>query len=69
MKENEMIFACLSCGRLEVQAPLLALRFNGEQVWICSQCLPILIHNPHRLTDKLQGFVAVAGVQIDEHHH
>ncbi len=64
MKENETIYACLSCGRSEAEVPLLALRFNGDSAWICSQCLPVLIHNPHRLTDKLQGLVA-AGVEDD----
>jgi hypothetical protein len=45
--------SCLNCGRSENQAPLVALRYQGSSAWICSQCLPILIHNPARLAGKL----------------
>ena len=44
---------CLNCERTEHQIPLLNLRFSGQEGWVCSQCLPILIHKPHNLIDKL----------------
>lgn len=54
MKEtNELI--CLNCGKSENDAPLLNVRFNGRMLWICSSCLPILIHRPFQLTNKLAG--------------
>ena len=45
---------CLNCGRSENEIPLVVLRFRGEGNWICSQCLPILIHHAHELESKLE---------------
>lgn len=65
MEENSGL-SCVNCERSEAQAPLLAVRFNGEQSWICSQCLPVLIHHPQRLTGKLPGIEMLPG-QAEEH--
>ena len=53
MNEQNQTCHCLSCGRPESAIPLVTLRYNGSQAWICSQCLPVLIHHPERLADKL----------------
>jgi len=44
---------CLSCNRPETAVPLIALRYNGQEAWICSQCMPVLIHHPERLMNQL----------------
>jgi len=46
---------CLNCNRSEREIPLVSLRFNGRQRWICSLCLPVLIHKPQQLAGKLTG--------------
>lgn len=46
---------CLNCSRSELNVPLVSLRYAGSQAWICSQCLPMLIHQPQRLAGKLSG--------------
>lgn len=46
---------CLNCERTENQIPLVSLRYAGGQAWICSQCLPTLIHQPQNLAGKLAG--------------
>ncbi len=46
---------CLHCGRNSDQVPLLALRYQAKDFWICPQHLPILIHEPAKLADKLPG--------------
>ena len=51
---------CLNCGKSEQEVPLLHLTFKGESKHICAQCLPILIHKPQQLADKLPGFVPSA---------
>jgi hypothetical protein len=51
--ENESLI-CLNCRRPESIIPLVSLRYDGEQAWICSQCLPILIHKPQNLAGKLK---------------
>ena len=45
---------CLNCSRSENEMPLVALSFRGDSNWICSQCLPILIHHAHELEGKLE---------------
>ena len=46
---------CLQCARTEEQLPLLTLQFMDGQIWICPQCLPVLIHAPHKLAGKITG--------------
>lgn len=47
---------CLNCGSSEMERPLLTFQFQGQELHICPQCLPILIHKPYQLADKLPGF-------------
>lgn len=35
---------CFSCGCGEGERPLLAVRSKGESLWVCTRCLPKLIH-------------------------
>jgi hypothetical protein len=46
---------CVGCGRGEAEAVLLPIHFRGEERWICSQCFPMLIHNPSKLAGRLEG--------------
>lgn len=46
---------CLYCRRDSAQVPLLPLRYREEEIWICPQHLPILIHNPAQLAGILPG--------------
>jgi MinD superfamily P-loop ATPase len=39
-----MTQTCMSCGRSEMEAPLLPVRTKGESAWVCVKCLPALIH-------------------------
>ena len=57
---------CLNCNRTEQEIPLLHLTFKGETKYLCPQCLPILIHKPHLLVDKLPGFTPPA---VSPHEH
>lgn len=55
MAETKGQPTCLACGRDENQTPLVLLAHRGAKTWICPQDLPVLIHNPRRLTGKLPG--------------
>ena len=46
---------CLNCGSSEMDKPLLTLRFREKDFYICPQCLPVLIHKPQELAEKLSG--------------
>jgi len=35
---------CLRCGTGERQAVLLPVRTAGQSLWVCTRCLPTLIH-------------------------
>jgi hypothetical protein len=57
---------CLNCERTENEIPLVSLRYAGGQAWICSQCLPTLIHKPQNLAGKLPG---ASQIPPAEHEH
>ena len=58
---------CLYCERDSNQIPLVALVYQGEELWICPQHLPILIHSPAKLAGKFPGLAQVA--PAEKHHH
>ncbi len=46
---------CLVCAATSDETPLLALEYRGGVVRICAQHLPVLIHDPAQLADRLPG--------------
>ncbi len=46
---------CIHCARTVHQVPLIPVHTQDGQTFICPQCLPILIHKPQQLADKLRG--------------
>jgi hypothetical protein len=51
--ENET--RCLVCEQNSESVPLIAFQYQGRQMWICPQHLPILIHKPTDLASRLPG--------------
>lgn len=47
--------ACLYCGSTHEEVPLVRLLAQGQDLFICAQHLPVLIHEPHKLVGKLPG--------------
>ncbi len=35
---------CFRCGSDENEVPILPVRYRGESTWVCTRCLPPLIH-------------------------
>lgn len=60
MEKTGSGLSCVNCERSEAEAPILRLRFAGEDSAICSSCLPILIHKPDRLIGRLKGAERIA---------
>ena len=58
---------CLNCGASEQERPLLTMKFQGQEFYICPQCLPILIHKPYQLADKLPNFTPAETHPSDDH--
>lgn len=46
---------CLVCEQTSETVPLMEARYQGSSFWICPQHLPILIHKPAQLADRLPG--------------
>lgn len=46
---------CLICQVTQDQMPLLNFDFKGNQYHICSQHIPVLIHQAHKLSNLLPG--------------
>ena len=44
---------CRLCGLSEMHIPVVQARYAGEPIWVCSRCLPILIHKPEQLAGTL----------------
>lgn len=57
---------CLKCETTEQEKPLLILTYKEEPIYICPQCLPLLIHQPKKLAEKLPG---AENFGVAEHHH
>ncbi|MHB9004356.1 MAG: ATP-binding protein [Coriobacteriia bacterium] len=43
-KANYIAQHCFNCGTSEDDAPLLPVRTKGDSTWVCTRCLPALIH-------------------------
>ena len=46
---------CLACERDSSGTPLIPIEYRGARLWICPQHMPVLIHDPTKLTGKLPG--------------
>lgn len=55
MAINNSELHCLNCEQSERETPLLHMHYNGDELWICSQCLPTLIHAPRKLVGKIKN--------------
>lgn len=55
MSEDPKLNYCLNCNASENEMPLVNLVYSGKPAFICSRCLPILIHKPEMLIGKIEG--------------
>jgi hypothetical protein len=45
---------CVNCDRSEEEMPLVNIQYKGENIFVCSGCMPILLHSPAKMVGKLQ---------------
>jgi Fe-S-cluster-containing hydrogenase component 2 len=43
-KANYIAQHCFNCNASEDDRPLLPVRMSGDSTWVCTRCLPSLIH-------------------------
>jgi len=58
---------CLQCERTDDEIPLIRMRYRSEEIWICPQHLPVLIHKPAQLADKLPGAANLSPAEGHDH--
>jgi len=46
---------CIFCQRTAEAVPLIALEYRGGDFRICTQHLPILVHDPTQLVGLIEG--------------
>lgn len=46
---------CVFCDATSQEMPLVVLKYQEQDYWICAQHLPVLIHEPSKLVGKLPG--------------
>ena len=56
---------CVLCKQDSDQVPLVPIQYRGQQLWICSQHMPVLIHEPNKLADVMPG---ADNIQSVDHH-
>lgn len=55
---------CILCQRTAEVVPLIALEYRGGDFRICTQHLPVLIHDPGQLVGMIDG---AENLQPSEH--
>ena len=44
---------CFNCQRSEAEIPVIAWRYQGQSLWVCSECMPMLIHKWPQVVGRL----------------
>lgn len=57
---------CLVCGSTDDAVPLIPARYRGQTYHICSQHLPVLIHDPGKLAGLLPGAEDLAPAEHED---
>ena len=58
---------CVYCEQTSEEMPLIRLTYQGKDLWICPQHLPLLIHEPAKLAGKVPG-IKTSGPKVEHHH-
>ena len=46
---------CIVCKKDENEAPLIMMTYKGQDLRICPQHVPVLIHDPQKLVGLVEG--------------
>jgi Zn-finger protein len=46
---------CFNCERSDADVPLIRWRYQGGGIWVCSQCMPLLIHKLEEVKNALRA--------------
>jgi hypothetical protein len=63
---SEKTPTCILCEQTSETVPLVTLTYRGGTIYICPTHLPVLIHEPARLAEKIPG---LANLPPAKHDH
>jgi len=66
MNKEQNTNNCLNCNSSENDIPLIKLTYSKQPAYICSHCLPLLIHHSEQLIGKLKGAENIPAANPDE---
>jgi predicted GNAT family acetyltransferase len=46
---------CVVCDATNQQVPLIKLDYQDQELYVCPQHMPVLIHHPEQLAGKIAG--------------
>ena len=46
---------CIVCKKDENEVPLIMMKYKGQDLRICPQHVPVLIHDPQKLVGLVEG--------------
>ncbi|WP_420643627.1 hypothetical protein [Candidatus Leptofilum sp.] len=44
---------CFNCQRSEREIPMIAWQYQGQALWVCSECTPLIIHKWRQVAAKM----------------
>ncbi|MCA9969042.1 MAG: hypothetical protein KC425_02445 [Anaerolineales bacterium] len=44
MAETTHSRTCFNCGRSDQEIPIINWQYREQPLWVCSECMPMLIH-------------------------
>ena len=53
MNETQLSQPCFNCARTDQEIPVISWRYKGEALWVCSECMPNLIHKWEKVVAQL----------------
>ena len=52
---SEVKEVCFNCQRDENEIPIISWKYQKQALWICCECMPILIHKWPQLVNQLSA--------------
>ena len=59
---------CFNCRRGSDTVPVLAWLYQGDRLWVCAECTPLLIHKLDQVRAALQHKPATGSHPADDDH-
>ncbi len=45
---------CFNCQRSEDEIPVISWKYQGQALWVCSECMPSIIHKWPQVVARME---------------